>query len=197
MVEQQGGVWLRLLGRRHRTSLPASLAAVLWLVGEAGLLRLVAVVVVRAALDGGQVCPAVAVVVGVGVGPDLALLGTPRRGLLLVGEAVLEGPSLRAPLLLLLLLLLHPRALLGEVTVVPPAAHIVMLLLLLLVVLLLLVMLVVGVVAGALGGWRGLAGGPRAAAGLLDGAQTPFPGAVRRGVTPGGEGERESEGRGS
>ena len=151
-------------------------------------------VVVRAALDGGQVRPAVAVVVGVGVGPDLALLGAPPRGLLLVGEAV---PSLWPPLLLLLqLLLLHPGALLREVTVVPPAAHIVMLLLLLLllvVLLLLLVMVVVGVMARALGGWRSLAGGARACAGLLDGAQSPFPGAVRRGVTPGGERERERE----
>jgi uncharacterized protein HemY len=66
---------------------------------------------------------------------------------------------------------------------------VVLLLLLLVVLLLLLVVVVVGVVAGALRGWGRLAGGARACAGLLDGAQSTIPGAVRRGVTPGGERE--------
>lgn len=113
----------------------------------------VMVVVVRVALDGGEVSATVAIVVRVRCSPDLALLRPSGRPLILVAETV----RLVSPLARPLLLMRHPRTLVGEVAIVAPPTHVVM-----------------RVVASPLrtdlsanGRW-GLIGRSRARAGLLD-----------------------------
>ena len=74
------------------------------------------VVKVGVALQGGEVGAPVAVVVGVGGAPDLALLASPGGALILVAEA----PSTAS---LLLLVGGHPGATVRKVAVVAPATH--------------------------------------------------------------------------
>lgn len=153
--------------------------AVLWLMGvemEVRLLRVVAVMVVevRVALNRGVIGTTVAIVVRVWSSPYLALLRSPWRPFILVGEAMwLVSPVTRPLLLLLLLVGKHPRTLVREVAVVAPPTHVVM-----------------RVVAASLGpnlsaNWRwSLIGCPRAGTGLLDGSQTTLSHAVWRSVAP-------------
>lgn len=109
-----------------------SLPTILRLVGVKREVRLVGVVAVmvvevRVALNGGEVCSTIAIIVGVGGSPYLALLRPPRRPFILLGEAVLLASPLTTPLLLRLLLVgRHPGTLVREVAVVAPPTHIVM-----------------------------------------------------------------------
>lgn len=162
-----------LLGR----GLNNPVAAVLLLMGverEVRLLRVVAVMVVevRIALNSGEVCSTVAIVVRVWGSPYLALLSSSGGPFILMGEAMRVVSPFTGPLRLLMGR--HSRTLIREVTVVAPPTHVVM-----------------RVVAAALGAnlsadwWWGLIGCPRARAGLLDGSQSTLSHAVWRSVTPG------------
>lgn len=154
-MERGGG--FALLSR----SLDNPVTVALWLMRverEVRLRRVVAVMVVevRVALNRGEVCATVAIIVRVWGSPYLALLRSPRRPFVLVAEAMRLVSPLTRPLLLLVG---HPCTLIGEVAVVAPTAHVVM-----------------RVVASSLGthlraDWRrGLIGCSRAGAGLLDGS---------------------------
>lgn len=151
-------------------------AVVLLLMGvdrEVRLLRVVAVMVVevRIALNRGEVCTTIAIVVRVWGSPYLALLRSSGGTFILMGEAMRVVSPFTDPLRLLMGR--YPCTLVREVAVVAPPTHVVM-----------------RVVAAALGAnlsadwWWGLIGCPGARAGLLDGSQSTLTHAVWRSVTP-------------
>lgn len=120
-MERGGG--FGLLSR----SLSDPVTVAIWLMRverEVRLRRVVAVMVVevRVALNGGEVCATVAIIVRVWGSPYLALLRPPRRPFILVAEAM----RLVSPLTRPLLLMGHPCTLIREVAVVAPTAHVVM-----------------------------------------------------------------------
>lgn len=129
-------------------------------------------VVMRITFNGGDISTAIAIIVRVWSPPNLALLSSSGRPVVLVGEAMWLVTSVACPLLLLMWK--HPPTLVRKVAVAAPAAHVVM-----------------RVVATSLGANLGadrrgsLIGCPRVRGGLLDRPQSTFPHSVWRSVAPG------------